>query len=169
MLPSLPVFISRAGKQKWLLMINQLTFIGIFHPCSCVLASITTTTTITTMAMSFPSFLFLSRPFCLEEMSQFVKMLKLGSIDRGFKKKKKRKRGTNFQRDWTSCRHLEREIQYRTMCITDLDKLNLVEVCNDGLVLGSSQFPLLPHLPPKTTSSKSCQNRLKNTHFASLV
>ena len=37
--------------------------------------------------------------------------------------------------------------------ITDLDKftLALVEICNVGLILGSSQFPILPQLPQKMT------------------
>ena len=33
--------------------------------------------------------------------------------------------------------------------ITNLDKFNLVKICNGGLVLGSSQFSLLPKLPQK--------------------
>ena len=37
------------------------------------------------------------------------------------------------------------------VCITDLDKLNLVKICNGGLGLGSKQFPLLPQLPQKLT------------------
>ena len=37
-----------------------------------------------------------------------------------------------------------------TVHIMDLYKLNLVKFCKSGLVLGSSQFPLLPQLPQKT-------------------
>ena len=33
----------------------------------------------------------------------------------------------------------------------DLDKLNLVKICNGILVLGLSQYPLLPQLPQKMT------------------
>ena len=36
-----------------------------------------------------------------------------------------------------------------TVRITDLDKLNLVKICNGGLVLGSSQLLVLPQLPQK--------------------
>ena len=35
--------------------------------------------------------------------------------------------------------------------ILDLNKLNLVKIRNGGLVLSSSQFPLLPQLPQKMT------------------
>ena len=36
-----------------------------------------------------------------------------------------------------------------TVCIRDLDKLKLVKLGYGGLVLGSSQFLILPHLPQK--------------------
>ena len=40
-------------------------------------------------------------------------------------------------------------------------KAKLVKMCNGGLVLGSSQFPLLPQLPQKNDAHfKIIQNRL---------
>ena len=48
--------------------------------------------------------------------------------------------------------------------ITDLDKLNLVKIRNGGLVLGSSQFSLLPKIDP---CFKSVQNRLENNNLDS--
>ena len=41
--------------------------------------------------------------------------------------------------------------RHTTVCITDLFKLNLVKIRNGGLVLCSSQFPVLPQLPQKMT------------------
>ena len=52
---------------------------------------------------------------------------------------------------------------------TDLDKLNLVQIWYGGLVLGSSQFPLLPQLPQNDACLKSGQNWLSINHLASLV
>ena len=50
------------------------------------------------------------------------------------------------------------------------DKLDLVKIHKGGLVLGSSQCPLLPQLPQKNdTRFKKGQNRLENNNLASLV
>jgi len=49
-----------------------------------------------------------------------------------------------------------------TVRIKDLDKLKLVKICNNGQVLGSSQFSLLPQLPQKTMlASKVVKNDSK--------
>jgi len=41
-----------------------------------------------------------------------------------------------------------------TKRVTDLDKLNLVKPRNVAMVLGSSQFSILPQLPQKGLDSK---------------
>ena len=49
-----------------------------------------------------------------------------------------------------------------TVRFKDLDKLNLVKICNGGKVLGSSQFLILPQLPQKTMlASKEVKNNSK--------
>ena len=48
--------------------------------------------------------------------------------------------------------------QLDTVRITDEDKLNLVKFGIGGLVLGSSQFLLLPQLPQKRTLSSVVKN-----------
>ena len=49
-----------------------------------------------------------------------------------------------------------------TVCIKDLDMLNLVKNRNGVEVLGSSQFSLLPHLPQVTMlASKVVKNDSK--------
>ncbi len=54
---------------------------------------------------------------------------------------------------------------FSTVHITDLDKLNLVEVCYDGLVLGSSQLLL----PLKTILASKVDNEVqKSSCFISL-
>ena len=62
---------------------------------------------------------------------------------------------------WTSC------VKNYTVLIADLDKINLVKIRNGGLVMGSSQFPLLPY--KMTLTSKVVKYRPKNNHLASLV
>ena len=64
---------------------------------------------------------------------------------------------------------LKGEVNTTSECVTDLDELNLVELCNGVLVLSSSQFSLLPELSQKMISLQSGQKWLKNNHLASLV
>ena len=52
------------------------------------------------------------------------------------------------------------------VCITDLDKLNFSKLVYSGLILGLSQFLLLPQLPHLL---KSGQRWLKNNYRALLV
>ena len=51
----------------------------------------------------------------------------------------------------------------------DLGMLNLVKMCNGSLVLGSSQFYLLPNLTQKFKMIKNSQNWLKYKHLATLI
>ena len=50
-----------------------------------------------------------------------------------------------------------------TLHITDLDRLNMVKLCNVGLVLGSNKFLPLSQLPQNVTLW------LKNNHLALLI
>ena len=49
--------------------------------------------------------------------------------------------------------------QHSTVRITDLDKLNLVKIRNGVLVLGSSQYLLLPQPPQKMTLNSKVSKR----------
>ena len=51
---------------------------------------------------------------------------------------------------------------------SDLDKLNLVNLGYDDLVLGSCQLLLQPQLTQKLTLASSGQKWLKHNHLASL-
>ena len=55
-----------------------------------------------------------------------------------------------------------------TVCITDLNKLNLVKLVYGGSVLGSSQFSLLSQLPQKHDSHFKSES-IENKHLILLV
>jgi len=55
---------------------------------------------------------------------------------------------------------------FSTKCVMDLDKLNLVKLCNGGLALGFSCYGLCLK---SDVYFKSGQKWLKNNHFALLA
>ena len=55
---------------------------------------------------------------------------------------------------------LIRSLVFATVYIKDLDKLNLVKLVNGGLVLGSSHFLLLPHMPKKMKIASKLDSKI---------
>ena len=55
-----------------------------------------------------------------------------------------------------------------TVCITELNKLNLVKRVYGGSVVGSSQFSLLPQLPQKHDAHFKSDS-IENKHLILLV
>ena len=95
----------------------------------------------------------------LGRVKDFVKVLKSVTIGEGFKNC-----ATTSLMDgpYMYIRNLRLFLSYNTVRITDLDTLNLIKLGHDGLILGLSQFSILPQLLQKWS-------KVNQKHLASSV